>query len=96
MLLFDDIFTPDAKKRTSCHHELSKTEIFVSNTKVIKGIQVPEHYAHLKTIRLGEQAYDIKGNPIERNFMRPLIIDKSEEVELNKIWQDRMDNISKL
>lgn len=96
MLLFDDIFTPDAKKHTSCHHELSKTEIWVANTNVLKGLQVPEHYAHLKTIRLGEQAYDIKGNPIERNYMRPLIVDKSDFLELEKIWSDRMNDFSKL
>jgi hypothetical protein len=65
------------QKHTSCHHELANDEIWLGNT----GTDIPEHYRHLKTIRLGEQAYSIHGEPLSQNFFRPLIIKKREEPE---------------
>lgn len=76
-------FTKDAYKFTSCDHELSKEEIWIGNTSGneswTKGVDIPRRYSHLKTIRLGEQAYCIKGKPLSRDYCRPLIINKSEQ-----------------
>jgi hypothetical protein len=81
-------YTNDAYKHTSCHHELAKGEVWLGNT----GTTIPEHYKHLKTIRLGEQAYCIHGKPLDRNYMRPLIIHVSEEPERDKIYLSRMND----
>lgn len=82
-------FVTDAQKHSSCHHELKSGEIWVGNTsgdsRWKKGVEIPSRYSSLKTIRLGEQAYDIHGNPISRDYCRPLIINKSEEEAYNKI-----------
>ena len=74
---------------TSCHHELAKDEIWIGN---IWGTQIPEHYRVLKTIRLGEQAYCIKGTPLPVDQYRPLIVNKSEEMAVDKIQMDRIAN----
>ncbi len=79
----DKNYAPDAHKHTSCHHELKNGEIWMGNTsgdeQWEKGVSIPKRYAHLKTVRLGEQAYCIHGLPISRDYCRPLIINKSEE-----------------
>ena len=95
--IINENFTPDAKKHTCCTHELGKDEIWVANTsgnvRWEKGVDIPQKYAHLKTIRLGEQAYCIKGKPLSRDYCRPLIINKSDEAELNAIWMKRMSSV---
>ena len=78
-------FTKDAHKHTSCDHELSKDEIWLGNI-----MNIPKKYAHLKTIRLGEQAYCIKGKPLSRDYCRPLIINKSDESEYERIYKQEM------
>lgn len=87
-------FVKDANKHTSCDHELSRDEIWLGNTsgneRWQKGVDIPTKYAHLKTIRLGEQAYCIKGKPLSRDYCRPLIINKSEESEYEKIYKQEM------
>ncbi len=76
-------FIKDAHKHTSCHHELNPGEIWMGNTsgneQWVKGVDIPNRYKNLKTIRLGEQAYCIHGKPISRDCCRPLIVHKSEE-----------------
>lgn len=84
--LFDAIYTEGANKHTSCHHELAKDEVWLGNT----GTEIPGDFRSLKTIRLGEQAYDITGKPLRRDYMRPLIIKKSEFTEYERIYSKRM------
>lgn len=87
-------FVKDAHKHTSCDWQLSKNEIWLGNTsgneRWEKGVDIPKDYAHLKTIRLGEQAYCIKGKPLSRDYCLPLIIDKSEEDEYSRIYMKKM------
>lgn len=82
-------YTKNAYRHTSCDHELRKGEIWLGNTygnnQWKKGVEIPERYKKLKTIRLGEQAYDIDGHPISRDYCRPLIIHKSEIQEFRRI-----------
>lgn len=78
-----------ASKHTSCQSELSKDEIWLGNTK---GTEIPEYYKSLKTIRIGEQSYCIKGTPLDRNHYRPLILNKSEEQVYERIYAQRMAN----
>lgn len=59
-----------------------KDEIFVGNVKTEKG--VPEHLRWMKTVRLGEQALDIEGKPIDPAYMRPLFVGRSEEAIYDK------------
>lgn len=72
----------DAKNHRDCKHELKKGEVFIGNTsgteRYTKGVDIPEKYGSLKTLRLGEQAYTICGCPISRDYCRPLIIHESE------------------
>ncbi len=87
-------FVKDAHKHTSCDWQLAKNEIWIGNTsgndRWEKGVDIPKDYAHLKTIRLGEQAYCIKGKPLSRDYCLPLIIDKSEEQEYDRIYMKKM------
>lgn len=87
-------FVKDAHKHTSCDWQLLKNEIWLGNTsgneRWEKGVDIPKDYAHLKTIRLGEQAYCIKGKPLSRDYCLPLIIDKSEEEEYSRIYMKKM------
>jgi len=89
-------FTPDAKKHTSCHHELKSGEMWVGNTDVREGLSIPKYLiGKMKTARLGEQAYYIDGKPIHRDYCRPLIIHKSEEMVYDNIMMARMSDAAK-
>lgn len=82
-------FTANANKHRDCTHELKQGEIWVGNTDVINGLNIPEHLiGKMKTARLGEQAYDINGKPIEIWYCRPLIIHQSEELIYDKIMME--------
>lgn len=62
------------------HYELSETkngDIWIGNTNKIKNFP-QEKYAHFKTLRLGQQAYDIYGKKIPTNYCLPIFINKSE------------------
>ena len=76
--------------KKTCHKELKDGEIWVGNTDVRKGLKIPSRLATMKTVRLGEIAYDIHGNKIDQNYCRPLIIHKSEENLYNKIMLDAL------
>ena len=71
------------------HTELKDGEIWVFNTGAKKGIK--PHFACLKTIRFGNQAYDIDGNKLSPDYILPVYVHKSEYDELNKIWQNEID-----
>lgn len=89
-------FTSDAKKHTSCHHELKAGEMWVGNTDVREGLSIPDYLiGKMQTARLGEQAYYIDGKPIHREYCRPLIIHKSEEMLYDKIMMARMSDAAK-
>ena len=70
-------------------HKLDKhdpDERFLANTS--DGI---DHYlSHLKTIRLGEVAYDIYGDVIKNPKCKPMFIHKSERMEWNRIMDARL------
>ena len=87
-------YVKDAHQHTSCNWQLSKNEIWLGNTSGNewweKGVDIPKDYAQLKTIRLGEQAYCIKGKPLSRDYCLPLIIDRSEEEEYSRIYMKKM------
>lgn len=70
----------------STHPEASDKEIFVGNTNATK---IPEHLTALKTVRLGEQAYDLDGKKIPKEYMRPLIIGRSEGGQYDRIMMRR-------
>ena len=74
------------------HIELKKNEVFIANTKQL---DIPKQYRHLKTIRVGKQAYCINGYTLSQKYMLPMFVGKSEYAELNRIWQDRIDSITK-
>lgn len=91
-------FIQDACKYSSCEYQLSKDEIWIGNTsgnvRWEKGVDIPNYYAHLKTIRLGKQAYCIKGKPLSRDYCLPLIVNKSEYSKVEEIDKQRMKEAS--
>ena len=54
-----------------------ENEIFVGNVFTSEGI--PEHLSSLKTARLGDQALDIYGNPLDKDHMLPMFIGREEQ-----------------
>jgi len=78
----------------TCHHELKPGEIWVGNTNVTNGVALPNHLiGKMKTARLGDQAYDLHGKPIDPRYFRPLIIHKSEEMLYDNIMMSRLKAI---
>jgi hypothetical protein len=75
--------------------ELRDGEIFVGNTQVMNGVKVPEHLRDMKTARLGEQAFDIYGKPLDRSYCRPLIIHESEADLYDSIMMSRLKKIQR-
>lgn len=74
---------------------LEKDEIFLGNVEIKnwKGEEKEwkrDDVKHLKTLRIGEQAYDIYGKPLNKEYIRPLIIHKSECEEYDRIQVKRM------
>lgn len=68
-------------------------EIFLGNVEVAK---FPLNYlSSLKTLRIGEQAYDIEGKPIDRDDMRPMFIDRSEHDAYGRIMMSRFSKIAR-
>jgi hypothetical protein len=94
--LFEDKvdFLPSCSKHRDCLHELQQHEIWVGNTDVRSELSIPSYLeGKVKTARLGEQAYDIHGKPIERWYMRPLIIHQSESGVYDRIMMDRLKSL---
>jgi len=71
------------------HPEKKETEIFIANTRQL---DIPKKFRHLKTIRLGRQAYCINGSKLSPTYMLPMFVGKSDYNELNRIWQDKIDS----
>ena len=71
------------------HPEASAREIFVGNVCVRNGVRIGEHLASLEKARLGEQAYDLDGKKIPAGQMRPLLIDRSEAGQYDRIMMQR-------
>lgn len=88
-------FTDNANKYVNCLHELTDNELFIGNISIDKSgtITIPNYLKHLKSLRLGEQAYDINGLPLERYLHRPLIVGKQDYDEYNKIMSNRVKQI---
>lgn len=64
-------------------------EIWVGNTNVRGGLGLsPSIAGKMLTARLGEQAYDIEGEPIEPDYMRPCFIHESEMNLYNRLMMD--------
>lgn len=84
------VFTNDAFKHKDCSSQLKEGEVWVGNSDVTEGVKVDDYLKEMKTARLGEQAYDIKGKPLERWYCRPLIIHKSEAELYDKIMMARL------
>lgn len=64
--------------------ELRQGEVFVGNTNA-NGGHLPQHLARLNTARIGEQAFDIHGEKLDRNYMRPLFIGSADLAEYDRI-----------
>lgn len=73
-----------------CLKELRQDEIWVGNHDVREGLTIPAYLSAMKTARLGDQAYDITGHPLNKGQMRPLIIHKSEHALYDSIMMARM------
>ena len=86
-----DLYTEDAFEHTDCSRELKPGERFLGNQNIRQEPDIPDYLKHLKTIRLGEQAYDLNKNPIERDYCRPLIVHQSEYDAYNNIMQARLE-----
>jgi len=67
--------------------ELKEGEVFIGNTSRIDDFPRPE-LKGLKTIRMGQQAYDIKGEIIDTTYCRPVFIHKSEMEFYDRIMTD--------
>lgn len=72
---------------------IEEGEIFVGNWPTIVGI--PEYLRHLKTARLGEQAFDIEGKELDPSYMRPLLIAASDAAEFDRIMTTRCLRINR-
>lgn len=70
------------------HPEKRVDEIWLGNT-CIKGFNksntTEKYLSHLKTLRLGNQAYDCDGKEISQDYYRPLFIHESEFKEYDRI-----------
>ena len=60
----------------------------------VTGGKIPSHISHLKTARLGKQAYDIHGGKLDPANYLPLIIGKDEMPEYNRIMMERIKQIN--
>lgn len=70
------------------HPEKKQNEIWLGNYQIggqYPSTSIEKYLKHLKTLRLGIQAYDYEGKEISQEFYRPLFIDKSEFAEYDRI-----------
>ena len=63
--------------------ELKEGEIFLYNQSASKPLEWSDK---LKTLRLGKQAFDIHGKKLDKSYMLPVFIHKSESAELDRLW----------
>lgn len=53
-------------------------EVFLGNCTAEDGVWLREELKHLKTLRLGDQAYSIHGEKLSPDYCRPMFLNKSE------------------
>lgn len=63
------------------------------NGRFVKEEFPEEELKCLKTLRLGEQAYDIDGKPLSKDYCLPVFINVSELRLYDKIMTDRIRKI---
>ena len=75
------------------HTEAKQNEIYLGNQKG----PIPEKFKSLKTLRLGDIAYDIHGDVLSRKKynLRPLLIDRSEEKAYDDIMMTQFRAVAK-
>jgi len=73
------------------HKECEKDEYFVGNVRIKKDFS----YLDGVKFRLGEQAFDINGEKISKNYMRPLIIKKRSFEKYESILDDLFKKASR-
>lgn len=71
-------------------HTKKENEIWVGNHDISKSL---DHLNGLKTLRLGEQAYDCNGYKLPPDYYRPLFIGKEEISEYDRIMIERVRRI---
>jgi hypothetical protein len=71
------------------HPEQREDEVFLGNVPTNRGAR--ECFGNLKSLRLGNQAYDVYGKEkISQDYMRPSFIGKHEEENYNRIYMAEM------
>jgi len=93
----EDLFLPNAYDYKNSSHELKKGEIFLGNIKISGQYDDMGEYTKKRnsfnTIRMGEQAYSITGEPLPRNEHRPIFIHKREEGEYDRYQNAKIRDI---
>lgn len=74
-------------------NNIEKEELFVCNTDPDTGI--PKKWKSLKPVRLGKQAYTIDGHKLSPDYCVPVIVHKSEYMELNRLWGEEFEENAK-
>ena len=73
--------------------EIGRNEIFLGNTRTDNPSTNRDYLSHLKTLRLGKQALDLDGKPIDPSEYVPLFVHKSEIDEYNRVMEKQVSNI---
>lgn len=72
------------------HEKINTGELFLGNHRG----PINKEYSKLKTLRLGNVAYSITGDPLtEYPDIKPLFIDKAEYSEYDKIQMQKLKDI---
>lgn len=71
----------------SHYNGAGQSEIFLGNT--LEAMFPEDHLKGLKTVRLGDVAYDLDGKVLP-DYYKPLFLDKSEAGEYDRIMMDRL------
>ena len=83
------MYTKKNNEKFLGNHQFEKFE----NGRFVKNEFPGEGLECLKTLRLGEQAYDIDGNPLSKDYYLPVFINVSELGLYDKIMTDRIRKI---
>lgn len=75
--------------RNQANNEAKTGEVFLGNADMSKWHERKE-LGNLKTIRLGEQAFDSKSNPLPKDVFLPLFIHQKEYDTYNIIMTRQM------
>lgn len=72
------------------HEEKKEGEIWLGNYRIggfYPNTNIEKYLKHLKTLRLGVQAYDIEGKKLSQKIYRPLFVHRSEYDEYNRVME---------